>query len=107
LRLDPAEELRLGDGRVVMRVHVAPGDQHPFETGRAGLHDAVRKQTPTLRIQNHVIRLHTRHVHRTDVENVGRPYRREHARAGDADARLAVSIQDLRQQSRRDIFEIR
>jgi hypothetical protein len=87
-----------------MRVHVASGDQHRFETAGVGPNHAVGKQTPAHLEQDHLVWLHSADVHRTDVEDVGRPYRRKHAGAGDANARFAALIQHLRQQPASEFF---
>jgi len=95
LTLDPAEELRLGDRRIVVRVHVPSGDQHTRVSAPLDANDAVGKQPRSLFKEDHVVWFNDDHVDGSDQQDVAGPDDREHARAGDADPGLATAAQQL------------
>jgi hypothetical protein len=95
LPLDPAEELRFGDRRIVVRVHVTPGDQHAGVSAPLDANHAVGKQPRSPFEEDHVVSFHDDHVDRSDQQDVAGPDERQHARARDADPGLAAAAQQL------------
>jgi hypothetical protein len=100
-----AKDLCRGDRGIVVRVRVAPGDQHTLVAPEAGLHHAVGEQAWARLKEDDVVRFHNRDVDRVDQQDVGRPDRREHARAGHPDAGVTASPQHMRHESRCHVLE--
>jgi hypothetical protein len=102
---DAAENMRFGDRRVVVGVHVASGDQHARAGADGGVHHAMRKQARAQLEEEHVIRRDVRDVDGADEEDVGWPDGWKHARARHPHARFAASLQQLRQKARRHLVD--
>jgi hypothetical protein len=102
---DAAENMRFGDRRVVVGVHVASGDQHARAGVDGGVHHAMRKQTRADLEEDHVVRREARDVDGADQKDVGWPDGRQHTRARHPHACFAASPQHLRQKARRHVVE--
>jgi hypothetical protein len=100
---DAAEEVGGTHRRILLRVRVSFRDEAQLLSAALPADDAVGEQPVAVFAKDHISRLDCVEVEAAEQQDVARPDGGQHARAGDAHARLAAAAQQFRHESRHDL----